>query len=123
MSGIYKAPGGQLLHGDGKPIGRPYSTQCRELAAMPCSALIASTPEHGVGEQDMTFRMAANAVWNKLNFAMSLHNSPQHAEQMYALINEARALADSIVQHPDSGKTPNVAGEATASADVRSRDK
>ena len=71
----------------------------------------------------MTFRMAANAVWNKLNFAMSLHNSPQHAEQMYALINEARALADSIVQHPDSGKTPNVAGEATASADVRSRDK
>ena len=41
------------------------------LAPM-AGSVISSTPDHGVGEQEMTFRMAANAIWNKLNFAMGV---------------------------------------------------
>jgi hypothetical protein len=69
------------------------------LGAAACS-VIRSTPEHGVGEQEMTFRMAANAIWNKLNFAMSL---VEEDGQLMDLLSEARALADSIVRHPKSG--------------------
>lgn len=78
-------------------------TECRDalrsLASAPCS-VIHSTPEHGVGEQEMTFRMAANAIWNKLNFAMGL---VREEGQLMDLLSEARALADSIVHHPKSG--------------------
>jgi len=69
------------------------------LDAANCS-VIRSTPEHGLGEQEMTFRMAANAIWNKLNFAMSLVEGDG---QLMDLLFEARALADSIVRHPKSG--------------------
>jgi hypothetical protein len=69
------------------------------LPHMDCS-VIPSTPEHGVGEQEMTFRMATNAIWNKLNFAMGL---VREDGQLMDLLSEARALADSIVHHPHSG--------------------
>lgn len=74
---------------------------------MNCS-VIHSTPEHGVGEQEMTFRMAANAIWNKLNFAMGL---VQEEGQLMDLLSEARALADSIVHHPKSGSQNSKAQE------------
>lgn len=61
---------------------------------------IQSVLEHGVGEQGMTFRMAANAIWNKLNFALHLVGA---SGQLENTLREARALADSIVHHPQSG--------------------
>lgn len=67
-----------------------------------CNAMIQSLPEHNVGDQQMTYRMAANAIWNKLNFALSLVDNPAHAKQLWTMITEARALADSIVMDEQS---------------------
>ena len=69
-------------------------------------AMIQSTPEHNLGDQKMTYRMAANAIWNKLNFAMSLIGLKQSEEQLRSMMLEARALADSIVhdEHSDDNK-------------------
>ena len=64
--------------------------------------MIASLPEHNVGNQEMTCRRAANAIWNKLNFAMSMVGSCPHEEQLLAMLAEARALADSIVKDENS---------------------
>jgi hypothetical protein len=65
--------------------------------------VIQSTPEHNVGDQKMTYRMAANAIWNKLNFALSLIGQERHQRQLDEMIQEARALADSIVRDERSG--------------------
>ena len=70
------------------------------LPARDGSVTITATPEHGVGEQEMTFRMAANAIWNKLNISMAL---VREDGQLMELLSEARALANSIVHHPRSG--------------------
>lgn len=56
----------------------------------------------------MTFRMAANAIWNKLNFAMGL---VREEGQLMDLLSEARALADSIVHHPKSGSQNDALSE------------
>lgn len=68
--------------------------------------MIQSTPEHNLGDQKMTYRMAANAIWNKLNFAMSLLKRDQYGSQLETMMKEARALADSIVhdEHSDNNK-------------------
>lgn len=66
--------------------------------------MIQSLPEHNVGDQRMTFRMAANAIWNKLNFALSLVDKPEHAKQLRTMMAEARALANSIVMDEQSGE-------------------
>jgi len=65
---------------------------------------IKSKPEHGVGDQELIFRMAANAIWNKLNFGRSLLRFPECLEQAQGEFAEAQALADSIVHHEDSNK-------------------
>lgn len=62
-----------------------------------------SEPEHGVGNQVLTFRMAANAIWNKLNFVMSFVGVENQKEHALKMLGEARELADSIVGHPMSG--------------------
>ena len=69
--------------------------------------MIRSTPEHNVGDQDMTYRMAANAIWNKLNFALSLIGPQRNERQLREMMTEARALANSIVMDERSGDMPN----------------
>lgn len=75
--------------------------------------IINSKPEHGLGDkvQPLTFRMAANAIFNKMNIGSSVLNSltGKGKEQLRQLIYEARALANSIVQHDDSGDDSPVA--------------
>ena len=80
------------------------------LPARDGSVTITATPEHGVGEQEMTFRMAANAIWNKLNISMAL---VREDGQLMELLSEARALANSIVHHPRSGSQNSYADEKT----------
>lgn len=67
--------------------------------------VIRSKPEHGLGEQDLTLRMAANAIWNKLNFGLHLlaqlkctEQTSRIKDQLQQDMVEARALADSIVK-------------------------
>lgn len=74
-----------------------------ELAELAKDRMIEATPEHNVGTQSMTFRNAANAIWNKINISMSLIEYPNHRSQLIDTLKEARSLADSIVQHPRSG--------------------
>ena len=64
--------------------------------------MIQSIKEHNVGDQQLTFRMAANAIWNKLNFGLSPLDNPKHTEQLREIMIEARALADSIVNDNES---------------------
>lgn len=59
--------------------------------------------EFGVGMRPLTFRNAANAIWNKLNIALSVFDGPGRQEQARGAILEARELADAIVHHEDSG--------------------
>ena len=66
--------------------------------------MIQSLPEHNVGDQKMTYRMAANAIWNKLNFSLSLIHNGACKEQLWGMIVEARALANSIVMDEGSGR-------------------
>lgn len=69
---------------------------------------IAAKPQHGLGKcGTMTFRGAANAIWNKLNFALSLVGHVHSQGQMRDLMNEARELADDIVHHPQSADLSN----------------
>lgn len=65
--------------------------------------MIQSLPEHNVGEQQMNHQMAANAIWNKLNYALGLLDFPSEKKELERIICEARALADSIV-HSDCEK-------------------
>ena len=69
--------------------------------------MIQSLPDHNLGDQQMTYRMAANAIWNKLNFALSLVGKPEHEKQLWAMMCEARAVASSIVMDEQSGDMPN----------------
>lgn len=69
--------------------------------------MIQSTSEHNVGDQKMTYRMAANAIWNKLNFALSLIGPQRNERQLREMMSEARALANSIVMDEQSGDMPN----------------
>jgi len=62
-----------------------------------------STPEHNIGEQPLTYRGAANAIWNKLNMALALLKGPP---QVIELVREAQALADTIVHDERSGDLP-----------------
>ena len=50
----------------------------------------------------LTFRMAANAIWNKINIALALTGEKNHAKQCKDSLLEARELANSIVHHPRS---------------------
>lgn len=70
--------------------------------------MIKSKPEHNVGEQTMTYRMAANAIWNKFNFARSIMGVAKYKEQVDAILNEAQTLADSIVHDEHSGDDQDV---------------
>lgn len=64
--------------------------------------MIPPNPEFKLGKEHLTFRGAANGIWNKLNLALSLTCNATHREELEALIKEARAVADAIVHHPDS---------------------
>jgi hypothetical protein len=66
--------------------------------------MIVPKPEHGLGKakEPVTFRGANNAIWNKLNFALSLVGQKNHEKQLTELVTEARALADSVVHHPQA---------------------
>jgi hypothetical protein len=66
--------------------------------------MIVPKPEHGLGKakEPVTFRGANNAIWNKINFALSLVGQKNHEKQLTELLNEARALADSVVHHPQA---------------------
>jgi hypothetical protein len=57
----------------------------------------------------MTYRMAANAIWNKLNIVMTglVNDGVKPESETVKILLEARALAESIVQQPESGKQPN----------------
>lgn len=66
------------------------------------SSLIKSKPEFGVGEEDLTFRQAANAIFNKLHPLCAVVNSS--SDQGKELIAQAMELADAIVHHPLSGE-------------------
>lgn len=59
---------------------------------------IEAKPEHGVGNQTMTLRMAANAIWNKVQVGAYT----PHKDQREQVLREAMELADSIVHHPAS---------------------
>ncbi len=71
--------------------------------------MIQTTPEHNLGDQMMTYRMAANAIWNKINFALSLIGKTETAreKQLWVMLCEARTVADSIVKDEQSGDMPN----------------
>jgi hypothetical protein len=73
--------------------------------------MIKAIPEHNLGNQEMTYRMAANAIWNKLNFALSLIHNGASKEQLFAEIKEAQAVANSIVMDEHSG---NIEAELAA---------
>ncbi len=73
--------------------------------------MIQSLPEHNLGDQQMTYRMAANAIWNKINFALSLIGKTEtvREKQLWSMLCEARAVAGSIVKDEQSGDMPNAA--------------
>jgi len=60
-----------------------------------------------VGTDDLTFRQAANAIWNKLNLSLALANESRDP-QLYSLILEAREIADLIVHQNQPGDYPRV---------------
>ena len=65
------------------------------------------TPECNVGEGDLTYRQAANAIWNKLAVASrTLYQSYPNKGAALQLIDEAAELANLIVHHQDSGDFP-----------------
>lgn len=63
--------------------------------------------ECNVGTRELSFAQASNAIWNKLNIAISCLG-PTTDKQALDCIKEARELADLIVKHPDSGRMPLV---------------
>lgn len=66
-----------------------------------------SKPEHGVGIQKLTFRMASNAIVNKLHLATALIHHPSFpTPQFNDCMSEAIELAESIVHHACSGNKP-----------------
>jgi hypothetical protein len=62
-----------------------------------------SKPEHGVGNQELTFRMAANAIEYKVGIVLQSIQFNQ-LKQAEIVLNEIRALADSIVHNENSGQ-------------------
>ena len=65
--------------------------------------MIQSLPEHNLGDQQMTYRMAALAIWNKINFALSLVGNPKQERYLWDILCEARSVANSIVVDEHSG--------------------
>lgn len=83
--------------------------------------MIQAKPEHGVGEQLMTCAMAANAIFNKLNAALSMLHAAgmdQHT-QIWSHMAQAMHLADSIVRHTDSDRQTD--GELARKAETIER--
>jgi hypothetical protein len=64
--------------------------------------MIQPNTEFNLGKEPLTFRGAANGIWNKLNLALALTCNATHKAQLEELIKEARAVADAIVHHPDA---------------------
>jgi len=68
---------------------------------------IKPTPRCGLGTEDLTYRQAANSIWNRLNLCLALSCNLgviPCKEQLIENLAAAQELADLIVHHPDSGE-------------------
>jgi len=62
--------------------------------------MIEPKPEYNIGTRAVTHRQAANAIFNKLNFALSVAHVNPTSGALVKVLSEALLLSDAIVKEP-----------------------